>query len=292
MPGKILWVDDTPEQVEELAESLRDQGFEVHLVPTPSEAASLLAASPRRFLAVIVDLLMSGDTIMVPAPQGVELLETSHGLKAGITFGRWITRRWPDLNLIGVSTKADPHDPQVRWFKENTAGYFDKYTLFTSIRPLLLLLGRLVRESPAPETLKTFVIHGRDTTAKNEFIRFLETVLRIPDPIVLHEQPALGRSLLEELPASRDVFKLVFVLLAAKDFDPGPPDPAIFLEAGFFAAHCHPDRGKVLVLHRGAVKLQEPWPGLVCIDISQGLDRALDKIRSETDAFMPLLRRG
>lgn len=163
MPRKILWIDDTPAQVQELTEKLRDEGYTVDLVSSASEGASLLTETPGQFLAVIVDLLMDNENFTVPSNHGPELLDTVYGLQAGLVFGRWIKRHWPEMNVIGVSVKTDMHDEQIKWFKDSADGYFDKYSLYTSIRPLLLLLKILVEEKAPPITLKTFVVHGART---------------------------------------------------------------------------------------------------------------------------------
>lgn len=300
MPGKILWIDDTPGQVQELAETLRDEGYAVELVSSASEGASLLAEAPGQFLAVIVDLLMDIENFTVHGDHGPELLDTMHGLHAGLVFGRWVKRHWPDMNVIGISVKADMHDEQIKWFKEAADGYFDKYSLYTSIRPLLLRLKILVEEKGHPLILKTFVIHGQDEDSRDKLVKYLRTNLRIPDPIVFRDQSLSLPELLEEPAGETRDFKLVFGILTTTDThaEPSSDNKAkrhsrenVIFELGCLYGKSLESRGKVILLHSGEIELSTDIPGLTYIDISAGIEASDQLIRREVAIYLPLLRK-
>lgn len=299
MPGKILWIDDTPEQVRDLAEALRDEGYTVNLTSSASEGASLLAASPHDPLAVIVDLLMDTESFTVPGPHGPQPIDTLHGLHAGLVFGRWAKRQWPFLNIIGVSVKADLHDEQVRWFRETGAGYFDKYSLFSSIRPLLLLLNRLTTARKPPPRLRTSIIHGRDTDTLEKLRTYLKTNLRIPELITVREESTPLPELFAEKPGEPEVFNLIFAILATTDPQAGEErdDDArrrsrenILFETGFAAGQCAGGRGKVIILHTGDAGLPADAPGASFINISAGLEAVDEQLRREIVPYLVLLR--
>ncbi|HIJ78145.1 MAG: hypothetical protein OEY01_02405 [Desulfobulbaceae bacterium] len=298
MAHKILWIDDVPDQVKEPAEQLRDAGYEVVLVDTITEGAELIATSPDRFLAVIVDLLMPGESFWVQSPKGREILETQHGLNVGMVFGRWLLRHWPELKVIGVSIKLDRHDQQVECFKKTGAGYFDKYSLYNSPNDLLLRLSSLAAAATPPGLpLQTVIIHGRDQGAIAELSKFLQTRLHLPAPRIFQQQPEQGQLDHEWPPTAVETRPLIFVLLTRADLGSPPAAGAegpvttllpLIFAAGFWASQCRPNNGRVVVLHQNlAEQLPAKLPGVELIDISPGLDAAFDQLN---EAIAPSLR--
>ncbi|HXP05284.1 MAG TPA: nucleotide-binding protein [Stellaceae bacterium] len=68
---------------------------------------------------------------------------------------------------------------------------------------------------PAPDLSKVFVVHGRDNDAKNEVARFLEHIgLK---PIILNEQPNLGRHLLTKFQDEAEGVGFAVVLITPDD---------------------------------------------------------------------------
>ena len=55
----------------------------------------------------------------------------------------------------------------------------------------------------ASDNKKVFVVHGHDNAAKSEMARFLEKANL--EPIVLHEQASLSRTIIEKIEANSDV---------------------------------------------------------------------------------------
>jgi len=286
---KILWIDNIPHHVAEAAEILRDEGHDVETVDSASSGAARLAGAPDEYLAVILDLMLPGETITVPGPNGPEPLEPLHGQHGGITLGRWIKRRWPTMNVLGVSLKTDPKDAQVRWFKETAEGYLDKLTLYQTPRALLGRIRSLSSEETTPPTLFTYVIHdAEDSDNIGELLNYLTTALRIPSPIVLHDQRDHGAAILQGAGAGETDRKLVFVLMPPPE---SPSRQAILFEAGCLYAGCANKRGKTLLLHRNDTFLAMGLPDLLAIDISNGILAADQLIRRQVSPFLPLLRR-
>jgi len=297
MAKKVLWIDDAPEQVADIAEALRDAGLPVELVASASEGAFLLADEPEQFVAVIADLLMTGESITVPGERGPELLDTFHGLEAGVAFGRWVKRRFPGINVIGVSVKADSNDEQVQWFNNIGDGYFDKYSLFRSSRPLIDLLSSLAGAEAPARSLKTYVLQGGDSKTADELLRYLQKMLRIPEPILIRD----ASTLLETVTDDTAAFTLAFVLLsAAPSASESAPESMLqkrawqnaLFGAGFFYAKCQGEKGKLLFLSKNnGLELAADIPNAAAIDISKGVEAADGRIRQEVEEYLPLLRR-
>ncbi len=288
--NKILWIDNTPHHVMEAAEILRDDGLAVEVVDSASLGAARIADDGGGYLAVIIDLLLPGETVIVPGQDGPEPLETLHGQHGGITLGRWLKRRWPTLNVIGVSIKSDPKDPQIRWFRETAEGYLDKLTLYQSPRALLFRIrGLRTAEEVARPILATYVVHGDgDEAGRGELLHYLTTTLRIPSPTVLLDEADRGAAILQQSGADANARLLVFVLLPPPE---SPARQAVLFEAGCLYAGCTRQRGKTLLLHRGDTAIAMGLPELVTVDVSHGIAAADPAIRRHVSHLLPLLRR-
>ena len=287
--NKILWIDSTPSHIEEAAEILRDEGFQVETVATAGAGAAAIADAPNGYLAIIIDLLLPAEAIAVPNTTGPEMLDPLPGQHGGITLGRWLKRRWPNLNILGVSVKTDRRDPQVRWFKETAEGYLDKLTLYQTPRALLARIRNLLpgEVRPVKPSLSTYLIHGSNDAAKEEFLRYLTGTLRIPSPIVLHDQPDQGIATLIGAVTDHDDRKLVFVLLPADATE----RQAVLFEAGCLYGACVGKRGKTILLHQGEAGIASKLPDLAAVDISGGIMKADATIRAMVNDYLPLLRR-
>lgn len=114
---------------------------------------------------------------------------------------------------------------------------------------------------------KVFVVHGHDIAAKESLARFLSK-LRL-DPIVLHEQPNYGRTVIEKFEAYADVAFAV-VLLTPDDvgYPKASPDSKsprarqnVIFELGFFTAALGRDR--VCALYAPGVEMPSDYSGVL-----------------------------
>ena len=60
-------------------------------------------------------------------------------------------------------------------------------------------------------------MHGQDETAKLQLKNYLQNSLRLPEPIILHEQPNRGRTIMEKFEDYAITSTLVFILLTPDD---------------------------------------------------------------------------
>ena len=129
-----------------------------------------------------------------------------------------------------------------------------------------------------PNTREVFVIHGQDHGTKNTVARFLQ--LLGLKPVILHEQPDEGRTIIEKFEQYANGFA---VALLTPD-DVGGPDNEnlqprarqnVILELGYFVGKF--GRGRVCALKGEGVEVPSDYSGVLYIplDESEGWKMAL-----------------
>lgn len=131
-------------------------------------------------------------------------------------------------------------------------------------------LPQSVIEKPL-ETRKVFIVHGQDDEAKAVVARFLSSCDL--DPIILHEQPNGGRTVIEKFEKEADVGFAV-VLLTPDDVGGFRKDKTltsddlktrarqnVILELGYFTGRLGRDR--VAALKKGEIEMPSDIAGLV-----------------------------
>lgn len=131
-------------------------------------------------------------------------------------------------------------------------------------------------ESPAEKAVaaehgRVFIVHGHDEARKHELLRVLQDVTGTR-PIILHEQPSGGRSILEKLEAYAASAGFAVALLTADDVGrstDGDDAPRarqnVVFEAGYFAGRL--GRARVVLLHEAAVELPSDLHGVVYVPL-------------------------
>lgn len=119
--------------------------------------------------------------------------------------------------------------------------------------------------SPRP---KVFVVHGHDHAAKAELVSFLEAAEI--EPVVLSDQPSLGRTMLEKLDQAADAGYAV-VLLSPDDIvaprhdrqrgATGRARQNVILELGFFVGRL--GRHRVCALYKASLELPSDFLGIL-----------------------------
>lgn len=125
--------------------------------------------------------------------------------------------------------------------------------------------------APLLGTRRVFVVHGRDEAAKEAVARFL-TKLDL-DPIILHEQPNQGRTVIEKFEGSADV-DFAVVLLTPDDVGhiaDGSDEPKprarqnVIFELGYFVGRL--GRSRVCALHKGGVEILSDYDGVIYVSM-------------------------
>jgi len=114
-----------------------------------------------------------------------------------------------------------------------------------------------------------FIVHGHDEAAKEAVARFLQRLDL--NPVILHEQPNVGRTIIEKFETYANVGFAV-VLLTADDVGasrekPGDLSPRarqnVIFEMGFFVGRL--GRSRVCVLYQEGVELPSDVEGLLYV---------------------------
>lgn len=133
------------------------------------------------------------------------------------------------------------------------------------------ILGHL-SEMPEELSRKVFVVHGQDTGAREAVARFLERTGF--EPIVLHEQPNLGRTIIEKF-EEHSAVSFAVVLMTPDDMGGiagGPMQPRarqnVILELGYFIGRL--GRDKVCALKSGDIELPSDIFGVVWTALDAG----------------------
>ena len=126
---------------------------------------------------------------------------------------------------------------------------------------------RAKRKNGSRDLRKVFVIHGHDEAARETVARFLERLELTP--IILHEQPNQGRTIIEKFEDHSDVGFAIVLLTpddigaAARDKDNLKPRARqnVILELGFFIGTL--GRQRVCILVKDTVETPSDYDGVV-----------------------------
>jgi predicted nucleotide-binding protein len=141
-----------------------------------------------------------------------------------------------------------------------------------------------------PPKPNVFIVHGHNDTLKYELKNYLQNTLGLPEPIILHEQPNMGRTLIQKFEDYAYSSNLAFILLTPDDKPANTDDPDdekrrarqnVILELGFFLGNLGRETGRVILLYIGPLELPSDLSGVTYIDISNGIESAGEVIRRE-----------
>jgi predicted nucleotide-binding protein len=130
---------------------------------------------------------------------------------------------------------------------------------------------------------KVFVVHGHNHGVKESVARFLEKLDL--DPVILHEKPNAGRTIIEKVSDYADVHFAVVLLTADDEGRPrGSAEPAQFrarqnviLELGYFLGKL--GRARVCALYEKGVELPSDYQGVLFLPLEGGDRWKFDLVR-------------
>lgn len=204
--SRVFFVDDDF-ATELIIENLRQRGHNVCRASSVDEAlrdAERIASSD----LVVLDLIM---------PHSRELpTDIVDGARCtGMLVYRELRRRRSDLPVLVFTANQDPAprqiieaDPHATYIARWSSPKFGEF-----IATIYDMLGlELLIPRPHP-----FIVHGHDENTMLEVKNYLQNTLGLPEPIILHEQPSLGRTLIEKFEDQAARSDLAFVLLTPDD---------------------------------------------------------------------------
>jgi predicted nucleotide-binding protein len=223
-------------------------------------------------------------------PNGTDALESfANKIEGLIEFG-WNLREWVDYSSwakrVGafLSVAVDEaaaerfgsltarYEFEWRRAREEQIGHLEGLALKVEARGLAQAPEK---DRTAPEirakSRKVFVVHGHDNEAKEQVARFLERIGL--EPIVLHEQPNSGQTIIEKFEVYADV-SFAVVLLTPDDVGSPASNPSaskprarqnVILELGYFMGKL--SRQRVCALYKHGVEMPSDYQGVLYVEM-------------------------
>jgi predicted nucleotide-binding protein len=271
--------------MESLVGFIKDFGYDVLNAENPDAAFSIIKKYKNNIDLVIVDLQM-------PYGSTLSALESKGGFVTGLALARKILLANPKQKIFAFSVVSDP--VTMNWFLDNTVGYLIKPSRITEIIRMInkAIGGEEISKLVGP---KIFIVHGHDETTLLSLKNYLQNKLKLPEPIILREQPSNGKTVIEKFESYTEEVDIVFILLTpddevkAKDAMTTIKSRArqnVILELGYFYGKLHRHSGKVILLYKGELEIPSDISGIIYIDISDGIDAAGEKIRTELKSYL------
>jgi CheY-like chemotaxis protein len=269
---KVLFVDDDEFASSYYVSLLRASGFSVRYVHDIDDALNAARLGP--FAAVVID-------IMMPHGDYFDATETAGGFKTGIAYAGEIADSQPTAVLVALTNSTDA-DVEA-WFSiDERYAYYYKGDVSPEEFPNILsnkING--VQDQP-----QAFIVHGHDHETARSLKRYLQSVLNLPEPIILAEKANLGMTIVEKIEMYAKEVDVVFALFTPDDFVIGDMPSArarqnVVLEFGYFLGTLGRRSGRAILLHKRGVELPSDLGGIICIDITEGIEAAGEVIQRE-----------
>ena len=284
----VLWAEDNSIQSELFQEEMEGAGYRVFAARSVREAEKILAKHGSEIHYAVIDsgLVIGGRMTKKEALRGT--------LQSGLRLGKLIRRNYSHIECIGYSALPD-QAAVADFFREKCLGYWSKVNDvgFGNIPSLFEETVRTGRQR------KVFIVHGHDEETRKEVEELVEALGW--RPIVLLDQPSLGRTILEKFEDYARTTDLAFILLtpddkgatnAAPDEEKARARQNVILELGYFLGIFRNRKGRVVLLHKGELEIPSDISGLVYISIEDGVKKAQEEIRRELEAVGLLVAAG
>lgn len=178
------------------------------------------------------------------------------GISVATGISQPLERRWGNLrdDISGKMRRLRSVQEQLRLYEIHPEA------AEPTLAPDLSVLGEDV-----------FIVHGHDGETKVAVARFLEKLVG-REPIILHEQPDQGRTIIEKFEDHATRAGAAIVLLTADDLGgpkAGGMQPRarqnVVLELGFFLGKL--GRGRVVILYGPGVELPSDLSGVLYVEL-------------------------
>jgi predicted nucleotide-binding protein len=281
----IIWADDDTYLMAGLMNPFYTHGYEVLTATNGSEALDLIEKLKGKVDLVILD-------IRLPPGESLSAEITHGGFETGIAVGSLIRKKYPHVPLLGFS--IDSSERVVNWFKDEGQWFIEKAKMTPS--ELYRHAESIIRKTinNAIRQPKIFIVHGHDDVAKLSLKNYLQNTLNLGEPIILHEQPNLGRTIIEKFEEEAKNIDVVFVLLtpddiiaqSSSDLEKRRTRQNVIFELGYFLGALRRQSGKVILLHKGNLEIPSDISGITYIDISTTIEAAGEQIRRELQEWL------
>ena len=280
--AKILIIDDDAGQ-ELLAESLRFRGHEVNRFSSASQAIEGLREILNNDI-IFLDILMD-----IPVDDKEQSKNIVGGIRSvGMHIYRLIRSENKEIPIVVYSGATDVDNIQIV-NKDPYSRFLPKWRMPTP-QDISSIIGDMLGIRSVTPKHEVFIVHGHNNTLKLELKNYLQNTLGLNEPIILHEKPDLGRTIIEKFEDYAFRSNLVFVILSPDDiivaYDKNDDEKRIarqnvIFELGFFLGLLGRESGRVILLYVNPLELPSDLSGVIYIDISNGIEAAGEEIRRE-----------
>lgn len=224
--------------------------------------------------------------VMMPPPTSEE--SASGGRTAGMSIYRALRQANTALPILAYTASTDK-DVLAVFDRDPHTTLINKWSA-PSMRDVIATIDQVLGIALPSAPPRPFIVHGRDDATKLAVKNYVQNVLKLPEPIILHEQPSLGRTIIEKFEHFALQTQLVFVLLTPDDLGALATDPDdqkrrarqnVIFELGFFLGTLGRLSGRVFLLYKGSLELPSDLAGVCYIDITNGIEAAGEAIRRE-----------
>ena len=279
----VLIVDDDRFEVLRLIEILEAKGYSTAKANNADDALILVEKLSDRLKLAVLDIMMPVDN-----SSKFTVEEAKGGWETGKVLFQRIRKFLPNLPVL-VLTASPDQGLREYFIKQPKTAFLYKPYHFQNLNEAISNLesGRRMRCKSKPNM---FIVHGHDETAKYSLKNFLQNNLKLGEPVILHEQPSFGKTIIEKFEEHTRGVDLVFVLLTpddevkSEDTEDSQKRRArqnVIFELGFFLGLLKRTSGKVFFLYKGKLDLPSDISGIIYIDISGGIETAGEQIRKE-----------
>ncbi|HET9282008.1 MAG TPA: TIR domain-containing protein [Candidatus Angelobacter sp.] len=278
---RVLIVEDDQFYSQRIKEILQDEGLDTLSVSTAEEAIS---SDPTSYDAAIIDVMLPND----PAASGITEEESRAGFMTGVSVARRLLQKNDKLRIVFLSSGLTGDESEI-WASQRMIPFISKSDGRGALLQALSKLN-LFSKKRSP---RAFIVHGHDDKTVLELKNFIQNSLKWNEPIVLREQPSLGKSIIEKFEDLSGRVDCVFVLLTPDDIaitmatndQKRRSRQNVIFELGFFYSAFGRQSGRVLLLHKGPVEIPSDLSGIIWIDISNGVNSVGEEIRKEVEYF-------
>jgi CheY-like chemotaxis protein len=187
MNMKRIFVIDDDLAMEAISDAFHYRGHDACRISSASTALGSVNEIAVADL-VILDIIM-------PWPAEVPVSSLGGNQTAGMEVYRSIRGKNPKVPIIAYSGTQD--GAVIATFQDDPATKFLSKWESHSLKELLRSANELLGLTDVPAA-KVFIVHGHDETTKLALKNFLQNKLHLPEPVILHEQPSLGRTVIEK----------------------------------------------------------------------------------------------
>lgn len=230
---------------------------------------------------VVLDIIME-------CPDSLSEVQARGGYRTGQVLLAKLREKNPSLPVLVLSATRDRDLINEVSSQPNTL-FLAKWDAPTP-GEVLAAVAELLGQPPPEQRPQAFIVHGQDEVAKLALKNYLQNTLGFPEPVVLHEAPSLGRTIIEKFEDEAANAALVFVLLTpddviapigAADDEKRRARQNVIFEMGYFLGVLGRTSGRVFLLYKAPLELPSDMCGVIYIDIAEGIDAAGEAIRKE-----------